>query len=150
MDVVVRALVVFVGLWLVTRLLGKRTLGQMNAFDLVLVVVMGDLVQQGVTQEDYSITGAFLAVGTMALAASALQVLSWRSPRVRSTVEGLPTVVVREGRVLDAMLDAERVPLDELLEAMRQQGIRAVAEVDLGLLEPDGSWSFFRREAAGS
>jgi uncharacterized membrane protein YcaP (DUF421 family) len=145
MDIVLRSLVVFVVLLLVTRLLGKRSLGEMNAFEIVLLVVMGDLVQQGVTQEDYSMTGAFLAVGTMSLAAAALSFTSWRFPGTRPVIEGVPTVVVRDGAILTDVADAEQLPVDDILEAMREKGIRDPAEVDLGVIEPDGKFSFFTR-----
>lgn len=147
MDIVLRSLVVFVVLLLVTRLLGKRSLGEMNAFEIVLLVVMGDLVQQGVTQEDYSMTGAFLAVGTMSLAAAALSFTSWRFPRTRPVIEGMPTVVVRDGAILTDVADAEQLPVDDILEAMREKGIRDPAEVDLGVIEPDGRFSFFTRSS---
>ena len=67
MDIVLRALVVFIFLWAITRLVGRSTLGELSSFELILFVCMGDLIAQGVTQQDYSITGAVLAVGTMAL-----------------------------------------------------------------------------------
>jgi uncharacterized membrane protein YcaP (DUF421 family) len=148
-EIVARAAVVFFFLLLVTRVVGKQALGQMNAFELLLLVTMGDLVQQGVTQEDYSLTGAALAVGTFAILAVTLSWTSWRFPRVRPALEGLPTVVVRGGHVLDDVLRYERLPVEELFEAMREQGIRSVHDVDLAVLEPDGAYSFFRRSAAG-
>ncbi len=74
MEIVIRALVVFLFLWLVTRAAGRATLGELSTFELLLYVTMGDLVQQAVTQQDYSVTAAFLAVGTFALLTVAL---SW-------------------------------------------------------------------------
>ncbi len=83
MEIVVRALVVFLFLWLVTRAVGRSTLGELSAFELLLYVTMGDLVQQGVTQQDYSVTAAVLAVGTFALLTVALSWIQWRFPRCR-------------------------------------------------------------------
>jgi len=145
MQIVLRALVVFVVLYLITRVIGKRQLGQMNAFELVLLITMGDLVQQGVTQEDYSLTGAFLAVGTFAAASVVLSWLTWRSRRARRVIDGHPTVIVRDGKIITEVADSERLPVDEIFEAMREKGIRDLAEVDLGVLEPDGGYSFFTR-----
>lgn len=147
MQIVLRALIVFVVLYLVIRIMGKRQLGQMNAFELVLLVTMGDLVQQGVTQEDYSLTGAFLAVGTFGACTIGLSYLTWRFKRTRDLVDGGPTVVVRDGQILEEVSRMERLPSDEVLEAMREQGIRDPADVDLGVLEPDGKYSFFKRSA---
>lgn len=145
MQIVGRALVVFAVLYLITRVIGKRQLGQVTAFELVLLITMGDLIQQGVTQEDYSITGAFLAVGTFAAASVALSWVTWRFARGRRLIAGHPTVIVREGKILTEVADLERLPVDEIFEAMREKGIRDPDEVDLGVLEPDGGYSFFTR-----
>jgi uncharacterized membrane protein YcaP (DUF421 family) len=144
MEIVFRAAVVFGFLWLVTRVVGKQQLGQMNAFELLLLVTMGDLVQQGITQEDYSVTGSLLAVATFAVLGTTMSYVSWRFPRTRPALEGLPTILIRDGHVLDDVLRYERLPVEELFEAMREQGIRSVRDVDVAVLEPDGSYSFFR------
>ncbi|MGZ4603526.1 MAG: DUF421 domain-containing protein [Kineosporiaceae bacterium] len=148
MEIVVRAAVLFLFLWLVTRGVGKRELAQLSAFELVLLVSMGDLVQQGVTQEDYSITGAVLAIGTFALLSVSLSYASWRFPGSRRVLEGRPTVVVRDGEPQEEVLRYERLPVTELMEAARKQGIRDLAEVDLAVLENDGTLSFFRRSTS--
>jgi len=119
----------------------------MTAFELVLLITMGDLVQQGITQEDYSVTGAFLAVATFAAASVTLSWLTWRSKRARRLIDGHPTVIVRDGHILTEVADLERLPIDEIYEAMREKGIRDPSEVDLGVLEPDGKYSFFTRTA---
>jgi uncharacterized membrane protein YcaP (DUF421 family) len=145
MELVIRAAVMFAFLWLITRAVGKRELGQLSAFELVLLITMGDLVQQGVTQEDYSVSGAILTVGTFALLSVALSYITWRFPRSRPAVEGQPAVVVRSGETQVKVLAYERLPMDDVLEAARKEGIRDLAEVDLAVLETDGSISFFRR-----
>ena len=145
MEIVIRASVMFVFLWVVTRVVGKRELGQLSSFELVLLVTMGDLVQQGVTQEDYSVTGAFLTVGTFALLSVALSYISWRFPRSRRALEGQPVVVVRHGELQHDMMRLERLTDTELFEAARKEGIRDLADVDLAVLENDGSLSFFQR-----
>jgi uncharacterized membrane protein YcaP (DUF421 family) len=149
-EIVLRAAVIFVFLWFVTRIVGKRALGEMNAFELLLLVTMGDLVQQGITQEDYSVTGAVLAVGTFALLSVALSYASWRWQRSRDLIEGAPVVVVREGKMLSDVMRHERLPSDELLEAMREKGIRDLTDVEIGVLEPNGAYSFFRRSTGGN
>ena len=144
MEIVYRATVIFLFLWFVTRILGKRTLGEMTAFELVLLVIMGDLVQQGVTQEDFSMTGAMLAVGTMALLILVFEWLGFRFPRTRKPLEGQPVIVVRNGEMLPRMMRYERLTDTELKEQMREQGIDDVRKVSLGVLEPDGRLSFFQ------
>ncbi len=146
MEIVVRAAAIYLFLWFITRVVGKRELGQMSAFELVLLVTTGDLVQQGVTQEDYSVTGAMLAIGTFALLIVGFSWVSWRWPRTRTALEGLPVVVVQDGRMLERVMRDERLSDSELLEALREQGIEEVTSVRIGVLEPDGKFSFFTGE----
>lgn len=149
MEVVLRAGVMFCFLWLVTRAVGKRELGQLSAFELVLLVSMGDLVQQSITQEDYSVSGGMLTIGTFALLSVLLSWTSWRFPRSRRVLEGRPAVVVRDGQPQEAVLADERLTRTELLAAARKNGVRDLADVELAVLENDGSISFFRREGDG-
>ena len=150
MEVVIRAAVMFAFLWLVTRAVGKRELGQLSAFELVLLVTMGDLVQQSITQEDYSISGGMLTIGTFALLSVLLSYLSWRIPRSRPVLEGRPAVVVRDGQLLEQVLADERLTRTELLAAARKQGVRDLGDVELAVLENDGSLSFFTRSGTGN
>lgn len=143
MDVVYRATVIYFFLWFVTRALGKRELGQMTAFELVLLVTMGDLIQQGTTQEDFSVTGAMLAVGTFASLLLLFSWISFRFPRTRTTLEGAPVVVVKDGRPLEDVMRLERLSDWELKEGLREQGIDDIRTVAVGILEPDGKFSFF-------
>jgi uncharacterized membrane protein YcaP (DUF421 family) len=145
MEVVIRAAVMFCFLWLVTRAVGKRELGQLSAFELVLIVTMGDLVQQSITQEDYSISGGMLTIGTFALLSVAMSFTSWRFPRSRPVIEGRPAVVVRDGVPQERVLADERLTRSELMEAARKNGVRDLSDVELAVLENDGSLSFFQR-----
>ena len=143
MEIVFRAAVIYFFLWFVTRVVGKRELGQMSAFELVLLVTMGDLIQQAVTQEDYSVTGAMLAVGTFALLIVGFSWLSWRFPRTRRGLEGLPVIVISDGALREDVMRYERLSDTEVHAALREQGIADVSTVRIGVLEPDGKFSFF-------
>src|SRR4029079_8317748 len=101
MEIVLRALVVFLFLWVVTRAVWRSTLGELSTFELLLYVTMGDLVQQGVTQQDYSVTAALLAVSTFALMTVGLSWLQWRVPRARPITTVRPLLVFSDGS-LDA------------------------------------------------
>ena len=147
MEIVLRASVVFVGLFLLTRGLRKRTLGEMSAFEMLLLVVIGDIVQQGVTQEDMSLTGAALATGTFGFWIMTLTWASWRSDRMRRAIEGVPIVIVRDGKPIDAALALEQMPLAEVLEAARQAGVDDLAEVDLAVLEVSGKISISKKQS---
>jgi uncharacterized membrane protein YcaP (DUF421 family) len=142
MEIVVRASVIFFVLWGITRALGKRELSQLSAFELVLLVAMGDLVQQGVTQNDHSMTGAALAVSTITIWILVLSYASFRSRRLASIFEGTPSVVFRDGTPLEPVLKAQRLTLEEIEEAARAQGIEDLREVKIAVLEPGGKLSF--------
>jgi uncharacterized membrane protein YcaP (DUF421 family) len=146
MEIIVRATVLFFFLWMLTRALGKRELSEMTAFELLLLVVVGDFIQQGVTQEDMSITGAMLAVGTLGAWIVVFSWLGFRFKRAREVIEGVPVVVVRDGRPVEPALKLERVVLDEVLESARNQGISNLRDIQLGILEPDGKFSFLERK----
>src|SRR5688572_14749283 len=118
----------------------------MAPFEMLLLVTLGDIVQQGITQEDFSLTGAILAVSTFSFWITVLSWLTWRSRRMARIIDGVPVVVVQDGRPVDAVLKVERLPLDELCEAARQEGIDDLAKVRLAVLEPSGRISFIKAE----
>jgi uncharacterized membrane protein YcaP (DUF421 family) len=136
----------YVFILLLLRGMGKKELSSMSAFELVLLVVMGDLVQQGITLEDQSLTGSILAIGTIGLLVMAASYISFRWVRTRHLIEGVPVVVVRDGAPLDETLRRERLDVEELLGAARAQGIADLDEIAIGLLEPDGKFSFIKAD----
>lgn len=143
MEIVVRALVVFVFLWVITRAVGRSTLGELSTFELLLYVTMGDLVQQAVTQQDYSVTSAMLAVGTFALLTVGLSWLQWRFARARPVVTGRPVLVFADGRPLEDRMSRQRLSVADLLVAAREQGIKHTAQIEYAVLEADGRMAFF-------
>src|SRR5689334_2969865 len=149
MDIVIRAAFVFLFVWLVLRALGKRQLGELTAFELVLLFVIGDLVQQSITQNDTSITAAILAISTIALLILTQSYLVFRFRRTRPVVEGTPVMVVHEGRMLHDVLHRERMAADDIMEAARQQGIGDLAEVRFAILERDGKLAFITNGSSG-
>lgn len=145
MEIILRATAVYVFVYLLLRAMGKRELGEMSAFELVLLVMIGDLVQQAVTQEDYSVTGAILAVGTIGFWVMLSSYLSFRSERASNVLESPPIIVIKDGRVQREVLHTERVNEDELKESARKHGIADLREVALAVLESDGKFSFLQR-----
>lgn len=143
MEIVIRALVVYVFLYAVTRVAGRATLGELSAFQLLLYVTMGDLVQQAVTQQDYSVTAGVLAVSVFALLTVAAGFATRRWRRVRGPLHGVPYVLVRNGEPLLETMKLERMSIDDLLIAARQQGITRFSDIDLAVLETNGQVSFF-------
>jgi uncharacterized membrane protein YcaP (DUF421 family) len=146
MEIVFRSAAVFLILWFLLRIMGKRELAELTAFELVLLVVMGDLVQQGVTQEDFSVTGTILSAGTIVVLILLTSRIGYHWKSSRPVIEGLPVVVLRDGRLLDDALALEHISLDELREAARRNGIADLDQVSWCVLEPDGRFSFLRRD----
>jgi uncharacterized membrane protein YcaP (DUF421 family) len=149
-EIVVRTVIVFFFVLVLTRAMGKKELSQLTAFELILLVTIGDLVQQGVTQEDQSLTGAILAVGTLGLLIVSLSWLSYRWRPVRRLIRGIAVVVVRDGRPLEEAMKLERLSIDDLIEGAREQGIDDLGKVKMAVLEPDGKFSFIRGDGEES
>jgi uncharacterized membrane protein YcaP (DUF421 family) len=149
MDIVVRATVIFLALYVLVRLMGKRELGQMTPFELIVLVVIGDLIQQGVTQNDFSLTGAVIAISTIAFLALAMSWASYLWPRAERVLEGEPRVIVRDGEVLNSNLRRNRLTVSEIESEMRLAGIARLDEVAWAILEPRGKISFIKRADEG-
>lgn len=141
MEIVVRATILYFVLFGLTRGLRRRSLAEMAPFEMILLVVVGDIIQQGVTQEDYSVTGAVLAASTFGFWIMSMTWATWRSERIRRIVDGVPIVLVQDGKPVDAALRLEQMPLDEILEAARQQGIEHLEQIRMAVLEPSGKIS---------
>jgi uncharacterized membrane protein YcaP (DUF421 family) len=146
MDLVFRTTFVFFLILLVTRTVGRRELRSMEPFDLILLVVIGDLVQQGITQSDYySLTGATTVIVTLALLTMATAYLSFRVRRLRPVLEGEPIVLVADGRILERNLRRERMTIDEVKAEARQAQIGSLDDVRFAVLETNGRISFVTR-----
>src|SRR2546423_4621302 len=109
MDIAFRAVVVFAFIYLVTRLIGRRELSSLEPFDLILLIVLGDTVQQGLTQDDYSMTGAVIAILVIALLQVGVSYLNYRVPRLRPVLDGEPVVIVQDGTPIEQNLQRERL-----------------------------------------
>lgn len=145
MDIVVRAAVIFAALFVMIRLMGRRELAQMEPFDLILLVVIGDLIQQGVTQDDYSVTGALLAVATIVLCTVGVSFVAYRVPALRPVLEGEPLVLIEDGRIVERNLRRQRIAVAELEEQARLQQIARLDDVRWAVLESGGRISFIPR-----
>src|SRR5712672_731154 len=101
MDVVARAVVGFAFIFLLTRIVGRRELSTLEPFDLILLVVLGDLVQQGITQSDESVTGTLIVISTITLLSVVVSWISFRSAKVRLATEGEPIVLLQDGQLIE-------------------------------------------------
>lgn len=145
MDIVIRAAVAYVFIIFMLRIIGRRELSTLGPSDLVLLVVMGDLIQNGVTQSDYSVTGIFLAISTFAMLTVAMSFLTFKSDRAQTVIEGEPLILVQDGKPVDKNLRAERLNLKDILEEARGQSIESLDEIRWCVLETSGSMSFIKK-----
>ncbi|WP_054951754.1 DUF421 domain-containing protein [Flaviflexus massiliensis] len=143
MDTVIRAAIAFVVLWLLTKATGRATLGELSSFDLLLFITMGDLIQQGITGEDRTLTGGFVAVATFAVLAVAFNFVVSKWSRASKLLEGPPIILVSEGEACTTAMLHQRVSVAEILSAGRQSGFERMSDIRLAVLEQDGKISFF-------
>jgi uncharacterized membrane protein YcaP (DUF421 family) len=146
MEIVVRAAVIYLFLWFITRAIGRSTLGELSTFQLLLYVCMGDLVQQAVTQQDYSVTGGALAVGTFAVLTAGVTFVNRRWTRARPITHGVPVCILKDGQPQLEAMAGEQLSFGDLIAAAREQGVRRLSDVEIAVLEADGKISFFVRE----
>jgi uncharacterized membrane protein YcaP (DUF421 family) len=145
MDLVLRAVVAFFFVLFLTRVVGRRELSSMEPFDLILLVVIGDLVQQGVTQNDFSVTGMVLVGGTIGMLTVAVSYAGFRFRRLRPVLEGEPLVLVEDGNVIERNLRRERITREELAAAARQQQITSLNQIRWAVLETSGKITFIEK-----
>jgi uncharacterized membrane protein YcaP (DUF421 family) len=145
MDLVLRAVALYAFVFVLMRKVGRRELSRLAPFDLVLLIVLGDAIQQGLTQDDYSVTGAIIVVSTIALLQIATSYLSFRFPLLERLFEGEPIVLVQDGEPIKRNLRRERMTAGDIAEEARMQQIESLSEVKWAVLEPNGQISFIRR-----
>jgi uncharacterized membrane protein YcaP (DUF421 family) len=145
MDIVIRASLAFLFILLLTRVVGRRELNTLEPFDLILLVTIGDLVQQGVTQNDFSVTGLVLAVGTIAVLTVLFSYLPWRFQVLRPVLEGEPVILIEDGNVIEKNLRRHRLTQQEVAAEARVQQIESFAKVRWAVLETSGKISFITK-----
>ena len=145
MDISLRAIALFLFILLLTRVMGRRELSSLAPFDLILLVVLGDAIQQGLTQDDYSVTGAMIAITTLALLQRGTSFVSFRFGFMRRVLEGEPVVIVQDGRLIERNLRRERLTPADVSEEARHNQIDSLEKVRWAVLEPNGSISFIQK-----
>lgn len=146
LEIVVRTAIIYIIVLIGLRLTGKREVGQMTVFDLVLLILIANAVQNAMTGPDTSVTGGLVAAGTLLVLNYALSRLVFRNRRLRKIVEGTPTILVRDGQLVLKNLANEHIVPEEILQALREHGVPTLAEVGLAVLEIDGSISVLRKD----
>ena len=142
MDIAIRTFVVFWFLLLLMRVTGRRELSSLEPFDLILLIILGDAVQQGLTQDDYSVTGALIVISVFGILQVFVSFMHFRFRGLRKVLEGYPVVLVEDGKVIERNLKRERLTPDELTEKARGQQLESLDDVKWAVLETSGSISF--------
>ena len=145
-EILLRTFVVYMTVLVLLRLAGKRELGQMTPFDLVVILVIANAVQNAMTGGDNSLTGGIIAASTLTIVNIAVGRWGGRVPFFRRLVAAEPTLILRDGKPLQEALDRERIAVEELEMAARQHGIASLADVTAAVLEEDGSISIIPKE----
>jgi uncharacterized membrane protein YcaP (DUF421 family) len=149
MDLAIRAVIIYLFVYTLTRVVGRRELSSLGPFDIILLVVIGDAVQQGLTQDDYSLTGAFIVVTVFALMQVFMSYMSFRFQPVRRVLEGEPVVIVQDGKPIERNLRRERLAIDEVMEQARASAqIAHLDEIQFAIVENNGTISFIQKKSA--
>jgi uncharacterized membrane protein YcaP (DUF421 family) len=148
MDIVLRAVIIYLLVFAFTRVLGRRELATLQPFDLILLVVIGDLIQSGVTQNDMSVTGVFIVVSTIGIIQVMVSYLGFRIRRMRPILQGEPIVLVENGQMIDRNMRRERLTLDDIAEKARLSEIESIDKIKWAVLETNGDISFIKQSGS--
>jgi len=146
LQIALRTLTVYGVVLVGVRLSGKREVGQMTPFDLTLLLLLSNAVQNAMTGPDTSVIGGATAAITLLLVNYAVAEIAGRNRKVRKLLKGDPAVLVHNGKVLEAVMSREHVSMDDVQQGLREHGIASVKEVALAVLEVDGNISFLKYE----
>jgi uncharacterized membrane protein YcaP (DUF421 family) len=146
MESIIRGVVIYLFLWAVFRVSGKRTLAETSPFELVLLLIISEVTNQAMVDSDHSITNAILLIMTLVGMSVLLSVVKHYSPRATRWFEGLPLPLVKDGELLKENMDKARVDEGEILSAARmEQGIERMADIKDATIENDGRISVVKR-----
>jgi uncharacterized membrane protein YcaP (DUF421 family) len=148
MDIVLRALIIYMLVFAFTRVLGRRELSALQPFDFILLIVIGDLIQSGVTQNDLSVTGVLIVVCTIGILQVVPSYLGFRFRRMRPILQGEPIVLVESGQIIDRNMRRERLTFDDLAEKARLSEIGSISEIKWAVLETNGDISFIKQSSS--
>ena len=140
-DIILRTVLVYTALLIGLRLAGKREIGQMTVFDLVVLLLIANAVQNAMVGPDSSLTGGILAAALLLVLNALLSRLLQRYPRLRKFVEGSPTLLILHGQVLNDKMRREGIDIETLETALREHGITDRKDVEMAVLEIDGTIS---------
>lgn len=149
MNVVIRALAIYIFLLIVMRFAGKRSLAQMTTFDFILLMILGESTQQALLGNDFSLTNSFLVILTLITAEIALSLLKHKLPFLEKWLDGTPVVVVDNGKLLQERMNWSRVDKEDILAAAREtHGLERLEQIKFAVLEATGVISIIPKPSA--
>jgi uncharacterized membrane protein YcaP (DUF421 family) len=146
LEVALRTVIIYAVVIVGIRLTGKREVGQMASFELVLILLLANAVQNAMTGPDTSLTGGVVGALTLLIANAIVTRVSSRSSKLRKAIEGTPTVIILKGNVIKKNMEKEHIANEELEQALREHGVSTTADVGIAVLEVDGSISVLRKD----
>ncbi|MGD1044848.1 MAG: YetF domain-containing protein [Bacteroidota bacterium] len=146
LEVALRTVIIYAFVLAGIRLTGKREVGQMASFELVLILLLANAVQNAMTGPDTSLTGGVVAACTLLIINAIVTRVSSRSRKLRATIEGTPTVLILKGKTVKKNMEKEHIATEELEQALREHGISTSEDVGIAVLEVDGSISVLKKD----
>ena len=149
-ELIVRGVLVYLVLFVLLRFIGKKHVGELSPFDLVVLLIISETVDGSLIGEDHSLTGGLISAATLVVVVQLVGYLTWRFRKIEKIVDGVPRILVRHGQVRNQVLDQEQVTRGELLEVLRREGCSALTNVRFAILETDGSITLAMRHSTKS
>ena len=146
LEILLRTAIIYFVVLIGIRIAGKREVGQMTPFDLVLLLLIANAVQNAMTGPDTSVTGGLVAALTLLVLNGIVTATVHGNRRLRRWVQGSPTLLIHSGHIQHVNMEREHLTSDELFQALREHGISTVEEVHLAVLEVDGSISVLKKD----
>jgi uncharacterized membrane protein YcaP (DUF421 family) len=146
LEIAVRVLIIYVAVLIGIRLTGKREVGQMSPFDLVLLLLLANAVQNAMTGPDTSVIGGLVAAAVLLVVNALVTKIVQRNRKVRKLIEGTPTMLIYNGVLLRGNIEREEITAEDISQALREHGVFAIADVYLATLEIDGSISVIKTD----
>ena len=144
-ELVLRAAVIYIFLFVAFRFIGKKHIGELAPFDLIVLLIVSETVQNAMIGQDKSLIGGLISAATLLTVAQSMSWLSWHSKKMSRFLEGTPKIIVSHGERLKNVMARERITLAELMEALRSNGMTSIADVRFAILENDGRISVIKR-----
>jgi uncharacterized membrane protein YcaP (DUF421 family) len=145
-ELILRAVIVYSFLLLAFRFIGKKHVGELAPFDLLVLLILSETVQNSLIGDDKSLIGGLISAATLLALVQGINHLNWRSKQANRLLEGVPKILVRNGKTYIPVMDREKVTHSELLEAMRSNGCSNILDVRAAILENDGKISIIKRD----